>query len=87
MIAGSQHTPTYPPKLRTTIARPAVPTPTQVLVASSPADQTDVLQTVTFFMGLALVFTKFAMLQEIQTAVMHFNGYLLYILGFRPSWA
>jgi len=40
-----------------------------------------VLQTVTFFMGLALVFTKFAMLQEIQTAVMHFNGYLLYIFG------
>lgn len=81
MIAGSQHTPTYPPKLRTTIARSAVPTPAQVLVASSPADQTDVLQTVTFFMGLALVFTKFAMLQEIQTAVMHFNGYLLYIFG------
>ena len=45
------------------------------------ADRADILQTVSFYMALAMVFTKFSFLQEIQTWVMHFKGYILYIVG------
>ena len=44
-------------------------------------EETDVLRSVTFYMGMALIFVKFAMLHEIQTAVMGFNGRLLYVFG------
>ena len=56
-------------------------TPSPQVLSSNPDGQADVLQTVTFYMALATAFIKFAMLQEIQTYVMGFKGYLLYIFG------
>jgi O-antigen ligase len=41
----------------------------------------DVLRTLAFYMGLALVFVKFAMLADIQTYLMGFKAYLLYVFG------
>lgn len=49
--------------------------------ASQPLDSPDVLATITFYIGLGLVFVKFAMLQEIQSVVMHFNAHLMYLFG------
>lgn len=60
---------------------PALPTLAASPLSEEAAERADVLRTVTFYIALALVFMKFAMLQEIQTYVMHFNGRLMYILG------
>ena len=73
-----------PVRNSTLVQRP--PSKPAVLGPSSPvdndfADRTDALRAVTFYMGLMLVLVKFGMLQDVQTYVMHFKGYLLYIFG------
>jgi len=55
--------------------------PASLVTSESSQDRSDVLRIVTFYMGLALVFVKFGMLHEIQTHVMGFKAYLLYIFG------
>jgi len=60
---------------------PPPPGSVAALSNSNTADAADPLRTFTFYLALALVFIKFAMLQEIQTRAMGFNGHLLYIFG------
>lgn len=80
MIAG-RNTQTFQPQLRLNVAPAVIPTQANAVAGPPFSEQADMLQTVAFYMGLAMAFTRFAMLQEIQTAVMHFKGYLLYVFG------
>jgi O-Antigen ligase len=79
LIAGNPPTPAlsveprFPPYL--------VPPSNTAFSALKPAEHVDVLQTLTFYMGLAVVFLMFSMLHQIQSYVMHFKAYLLYIFG------
>jgi O-antigen ligase len=55
--------------------------PAAAVVNSEFADRADPLRAITFYIALAFVLVKFGMLGEIQTWLMGFNAYLLYLFG------
>jgi len=81
LIAGTPKSQALLPIPRRNSALAPVSVVNNIRMDTPLVEPAGMLETITFYMGLALIFTKFAMLQEIQTEVMHFNLYLLYIFG------